>query len=212
MGTWSDDVVTALESIGGSGTYEQIYDAVRRIRPHPMPPSWRQIVQRRIQDLSSDSAGFKENADLFFSVSGIGGGVWGLRRAARATPVAVDISEGSVSPMRELQSTYRVLRDTLLARQIKLLHRNRCQICGLALEGARGETYAEAHHIIPLGQPYNGSDVAENILVVCPNHHAQCDLGAIELEEHVLRKVPGHAVSSASLAFHNTHIYAGLRS
>lgn len=207
MGTWTDDIVEAIELLGGSGTYNQIYASVASLRPSPLPRSWKKIVQRHIQNLSSDSSGFKGEADLFFSVDGIGGGVWGLRRAVPATPLAADLSPGERNPGRIAQTTYRILRDTRLARQLKFLHRNQCQICGIALDVGGGNTYAEAHHVIPLGAEHCGPDVAENILVLCPNHHAQCDMGAIELDLSNIRTVAGHSVALASIQYHNAKIH-----
>lgn len=207
MGTWAEDIIEALERIGGSGTYDQIYASVLDVRSLPLPASWRQIVQRQIQDLSSDSSGFKGGQDLFFSVNGIGGGAWGLRSAVPITPVAADLSPGERDPGRVPQTTYRILRDTRLARQVKLLHRNQCQICGTALDAGGDRTYAEAHHIIPLGGEHRGPDVAENILVLCPNHHAQCDMGSIPLDLSTIRAVPGHAIAPTSIEYHNSRIH-----
>ncbi|EZP26764.1 hypothetical protein BW34_01965 [Microbacterium oleivorans] len=64
--------------------------------------------------------------------------------------------------------------------------------------------------MIPLGVPHSGPDIASNILVLCPNHHAQCDLGAIELDRHALRSAPGHIVSADSIDYHNSKIFAGM--
>nr|WP_231127411.1 HNH endonuclease [Motilibacter aurantiacus] len=161
-----------------------------------------------IQDRSSDSEGFKGADDLFFTVEGLGRGVWGLRDLARATPVAADadLPEGNASPERAQQTTYRILRDTALARQIKLLHRDQCQICGLALRIAPDRTYSEAHHIIPLGREHAGPDIPSNIIVLCPNHHALCDMGAVALHSESIRSVAGHEISNVSLAYHNASI------
>jgi len=41
------------------------------------------------------------------------------------------------------------------------------------------ERYAEAAHIVPLGGGYDGPDDEENILCLCPNHHAAFDHGGI---------------------------------
>lgn len=163
-----------------------------------------------MEDRSSDSAGFKHREDLFFSVYGLGHGVWGLRSAVTETPVAVDMPAdpppGQPTPARVEQLTYRVLRDTPLARKLKLLHRDRCQLCGEALRISPSRTYSEAHHIIPLGGRHNGPDIASNIIVLCPNHHALCDHGAIRLDRASIRTVPGHEISDESLAYHNERI------
>lgn len=206
---WSDDVYEAVLRIGGAGAYEEIYASVAEVRPN-RPENWTAIVRRTIQERSSDSEAFLGKEDLYFSVDGIGQGVWGLRGMTAPLPQAVDISEGNEVPARAEQVTYRILRDTKLARQMKLLHSDQCQICGLALEKADGQTYSEAHHIIPLGAPHNGPDVPSNILVVCPNHHALCDFGAIKLELKELRRVPGHLIAPDSISYHNEKIFGSI--
>src|SRR5579862_5489279 len=108
MASWTEDIVAALTALGGTGSYDEIYSGVERIRRDP-PPSWKDIIRRRIQDLSSDSAGFKHREDLFFSVEGLGRGVWGLRGMVKDSPVAVDIPAGNEAPGRAEQRPYRVL-------------------------------------------------------------------------------------------------------
>lgn len=208
MPTWEEDIVTALTGLGGTATYEQIYDELASLRPR-RPASWKNIVQRTIQNRSSDSNGFRNGSDLFFAVNGLGQGVWGLRGLVDATPVAADIAlpAGNAAPGRAAQTSYRVLRDTTLARQIKLLHRDECQLCGLALQISPTKTYSEAHHIIPLGAPHNGPDQASNVIVLCPNHHALCDMGAIELRRQDLRATVGHQIADVSLNYHNGRIF-----
>jgi HNH endonuclease len=171
-----------------------------------LPPSWKEVIRRRIQDLSSDSVGFKNGEDLFFSVEGLGRGVWGLRGMVKESPVAVDLPTGNEMPGRAEQRTYRVLRDTKLARQLKLLHRDRCQVCGETLRISESSTYSEAHHIIPLGNEHNGPDVPGNIIVLCPNHHALCDMGGMPLNRSDLLTVDGHVISDRSLEYHNGRI------
>ena len=98
------------------------------------------------------------------------------------TPVATDIEEPSL-PSRIRQETYRVLRDTELARSVKDAAGYRCQVCGEVLLLKNGRRYAEAHHLQPLGASHDGPDVRENIICVCPNHHALLDYSALELAE-----------------------------
>ena len=116
------------------------------------------------------------------------------------TPNASDIAD---PPGREAVTIYRILRDTEIARRVKILHRYECQICGFTIELPDGTRYAEAHHIRPLGGPHEGPDVAANILCLCPNHHAAVDLGAIHLEISALRTTTGHDVGPAYIAYHN---------
>lgn len=206
MATWVEDIVAALTALGGTGSYDDIYNEVARIR-QDLPRSWKEVIRSRIEQRSSDSAAFQGKEDLFFSVEGLGRGVWGLRGMVKDSPVAIDIPTGKEVPGRAEQRTYRVLRDTRLARQLKLLHRDRCQLCGETLRISEGRTYSEAHHIIPLGNKHNGPDVPGNIIVLCPNHHALCDMGAIPLHRSDILTVDGHVISDESLEYHNTRIF-----
>lgn len=206
MSTWDEDIVSAFISLGGVAPYESIYEEVAKIRPS-LPNTWKEIIRRRVQDLSSDSDGFKGKRDLFYSVNGLGSGVWGLRDYQISTPEAndfpKDLSKGNETPGRTPVTNYRILRDTRLARELKALHNNKCQICGLQITLNDGKTYSEAHHIIPLGGEHNGPDVAGNIIVLCPNHHVLCDYGAIELSRDNIRAHPKHVINDESLEYHN---------
>lgn len=123
------------------------------------------------------------------------------------TPIASDLAEPILSPAdRVAATTYRILRDTELARSIKRLYNFECQLCGSTIELPDGARYAEAHHIRPLGRPHDGPDVRENILVLCPNHHAMCDLGGITLTSQAIRTNTGHVISEQHLRYHNERL------
>ncbi len=119
---------------------------------------------------------------------------------------AVDLDEPSL-PRWVVQQTTRVIRDTSTVKDLKKIHGNRCQICGTAVELGRGILYSEGHHIRPLGGEHEGSDEASNILIVCPNHHAQCDFGAIRLDLDALRLRPEHNISLQYIDYHNQHVF-----
>lgn len=211
MNRWVDDIRTALENLGGIAHRSEILKEVQRIRPGPHPPTIVQTIQRTIQNHSSDSAGFRDD-DLFYTVQGIGSGIWGLRKLLSLTPIASDLDEIDVSASpRVAVETYRILRDTDLARKIKMLHRNTCQLCGMQLMLADGSSYAEAHHIQPLGAPHHGPDISENIVVLCPNHHVQLDYGAFQLQQDELQSAHGHRIASKFIEYHNQHIYKAIR-
>lgn len=126
-------------------------------------------------------------------------------RESFTTPKAVDLKEPDL-PGRNAVQTYRILRDTALARWLKHLYSFECQICRTTIDIPGGGRYAEVHHIRPLGTPHNGTDVLGNMLVLCPNHHAMCDLGTIELKLHDLHLLPGHQPSPENLQYHNEAI------
>jgi hypothetical protein len=122
-------------------------------------------------------------------------------------PVASDLEPAPTE--RGVTIVSRIVRDTELARRIKGLHGQRCQICDETVRLADGTGYAEGHHLQPLGSPHDGPDVAENIVCLCPNHHAACDLGAIQLAASDLRSVDGHVVGQQFIDYHNRVVYRG---
>ncbi|MEO8498920.1 MAG: HNH endonuclease [Planctomycetota bacterium] len=103
----------------------------------------------------------------------------------------------------------RIIRDTRLSSRVKMLHNYECQICGGTLLLADGSRYAEGHHVQPLGHPHNGPDVLGNIICLCPNHHAVCDLGAIKLVGEQLRPAVGHHVEPRYIDYHNVVVFRG---
>jgi hypothetical protein len=220
---WVDDIVSALANLGGVASLADIYQEVRQVRPSPHPESLTAIVRGTIEDHSSDSARYK-GKDLFFSVKGLGSGVWGLHSFVTKTPKAVDIDEtsddendgasnqnnelsGNQSPERKRQEIYRILRDTQLACKIKLLNHHRCQLCGTLIVLADGKNYSEAHHIKPLGYPHHGPDIASNIIVLCPNHHVMLDYGVIKLDSREIQMNTGHAIREEFIEYHNEKIF-----
>lgn len=138
--------------------------------------------------------------------------IWTIKKPKKSSKqnkkLTLRVSDlGEPEPSRIKTTTYRILRDTLLAQKIKALHDYECQICGLTLELKDGQRYAEAHHIKPLGSPHNGPDIAENIICVCPNHHAQLDYAAIKLNSSTLRVLEEHPLGDEFIGYHNEIIF-----
>ncbi|MFB6199761.1 MAG: HNH endonuclease [Candidatus Nanohaloarchaea archaeon] len=57
-----------------------------------------------------------------------------------------------------------------------------CQICGERREKSEEQGYSEGHHIKPLGGKHEGPDIKSNILILCPNCHADMDYGMIKID------------------------------
>ncbi|MEO7018138.1 MAG: HNH endonuclease [Leifsonia sp.] len=70
-----------------------------------------------------------------------------------------------------------------MARRVKRLYKDACQLCGVQIIGIDGRTYSEGAHVRPLGRPHLGPDVDTNILCLCPNHHTQLDVGGILIQD-----------------------------
>ena len=72
-------------------------------------------------------------------------------------------------------------RDNKTIAQLKILRRYKCQICDRSIVKRDGSLYVEAAHITPKRR--TGSELPSNIMVLCPNHHKEFDLGKNEILE-----------------------------
>lgn len=123
-----------------------------------------------------------------------------MRDAGRKAPASKETdARGDKAPDRIEMRTLRIIRDTALAERVKEEHDHTCQICKTRIELTGGETYAEAHHVVPLKE--GGPDVKENIMCVCPNHHAMLDYRSLRLSPE---KIVG--VAKAYVQWHNRQV------
>jgi len=66
-------------------------------------------------------------------------------------------------------------RDNKTIAQIKYIRGCRCQICNTGILKRDGSLYVEAAHITPKHK--EGRETPDNIILLCPNHHKEFDLG-----------------------------------
>lgn len=112
-------------------------------------------------------------------------------------------------------------RDGEPVQSLKALYADRCQLCGDRRARPDGTGYSEVHHVRPLGAPHEGPDERANMVVVCPNHHADFDNGVLTVDPETLeishpydRSVDGrtltvadgHEIDAAQLAYHDERI------
>jgi hypothetical protein len=116
-------------------------------------------------------------------------------------------SAGIEVPKRIETKSFRFIRDTAQSRWLKVLYNWRCQLCGTRIQLTGELWYAEAHHIRPLGRGHDGPDAANNILVVCPNHHVMLDFGSIRLDSTEIALCEGHKLGAEFIEYHNRKIY-----
>jgi hypothetical protein len=124
-------------------------------------------------------------------------------------------------PDRTEYVTTRPVRDTKVSAMAKERYNYRCQLCGDRRESRDGTPYAEAHHVKPLGAKHDGPDTAANVVVVCPNHHADFDYGRLRIDPEryvvthafddavdggILTVAPDHDLDSTFLRYHNEHV------
>ncbi|MFJ4717086.1 HNH endonuclease [Streptomyces sp. NPDC088785] len=142
-------------------------------------------------------------------------GLEGYESASGVESSATEEEERDREPVgRRATHTSRLVRDVALAKRVKEMHEDRCQVCGIRI-ATRFGTYSEAAHIRGLGRPHHGPDELANLLVLCPNHHVQFDFLALYIDPHgvvretwdgrrsgELRRLPGHPISEAHLRYH----------
>jgi predicted restriction endonuclease len=220
---WIDEIIKAYEFLGGIAPYSKVYKFIKENTSRNLPSSWKAIIRKIVEDHSSDSKNFK-GKDLFYSVDGLGKGVWGLRSKIKDTPKAEDlgiVEEETKLPEKTKTEIFRVLRDTKLTRELKVLYDNKCQICGKKIRLKECD-YSEAHHIKPL-EKHLGPDSSDNIIVLCPNHHVEFDYGVLAINpktleiihqnknsEFVNKKIilnPIHKLNEEYLEYHLNEIF-----
>lgn len=125
-------------------------------------------------------------------------------------PKGADVESGDKIPGRKDVTISRIVRDSRIARKVKLLNGYKCQLCSVVLKYPDGQLYAEAHHIRPLGGEHKGADSMENVICVCPNCHAKLDLGMIELRwNKITHRSDEHRISMESIEYHNEVVFRG---
>ena len=84
MSTWKDDVVKALENLGGVAHISSIHKEVEKLRKGNLNNAVKATIQRELESFSSDSDIFEtylgRKKDLFYMAKGKGNGYWGLRK------------------------------------------------------------------------------------------------------------------------------------
>ncbi|ELZ85679.1 HNH endonuclease domain-containing protein [Haloferax elongans ATCC BAA-1513] len=108
------------------------------------------------------------------------------RRDAREQVDPVEAGADLASPERIESTRSRIIRNTQQALDLKEQYSYTCQVCGARRRRTVDQGYAEAHHLKPLGKPHEGPDVRANLLVLCPDHHADFDYGTIAVDPDTL--------------------------
>jgi len=144
------------------------------------------------------------------------------RRARQAssqwTPGAAGASwsdqdaEDAATVMRRLQEVQAQIRNARHVRELKALYQHTCVFCGkqMIVGVDPDKHYSEAAHIRPVGEPYNGPDQKNNMIILCPEHHLQFDRGVLRLRESggnsVIRsKITGDALHDRPINLKHPH-------
>jgi hypothetical protein len=96
----------------------------------------------------------------------------------------VDLPDGQRGVEKREVDAARAKRDSAVVRSIKRLYENTCQVCGKRRLKNDDEGHSNVYHLKPLAD--DGPDVPENVVVVCPNHHADFENGMLRVDPETL--------------------------
>jgi hypothetical protein len=78
-------------------------------------------------------------------------------------------------------------RDNKTIALLKIFRYFKCQICGLSIPKKNGDKYVEAAHIKP--KHVKGRETPDNIILLCPNHHKEFDLGEPQIIKQDMKQI-----------------------
>lgn len=157
----TDNVVMELEASNASAK-PALKKAVASITAAPEPP---QADDGQVDTQMFDTVNDLESAGVDLSDEAL------KDQLAKA---------GTLTPEQETALVKRFRRCQKLAKEVKELYAGKCQVCGFTFEKKKsGEPYAEAAHIVALGD--GGPDKLQNLLCLCPNHHKMLDHGSLDI-------------------------------
>lgn len=182
MTAWGDDILEAMENIGGPANYEKIYGQVKKVRlgnHRSWPKNAEAIIRREIQQASSDSSSWKGQKDDYFSVAGLGQGIWSIRDATKIRITSKDsfnfeglyVSglEGVVFEASYLKRS----RNRSLVAECRERDREVCQTCHTKPMGRNKVTVIEVHHLNPLlsADSHGLMTKLKDLVCLCPTCH-----------------------------------------
>lgn len=198
-----ETVTEALRSLGGEARPAEIAQEIKRIFTGPHPDRLLQSVRARIQECSSDSKFWKKKRDIFYSVHGIGGGVWGLREMDLLNPSNGDgfadaaelfmASEGAL----QLRTHLRRERSRSLVDRFKSnLSSFSCVVCNFDFFESYGEVglgFIEAHHKLPVSMLHPGAKTKlDDLVAVCSNCHRMLHRAGGMTVEELINRLASH--------------------
>jgi hypothetical protein len=92
---------------------------------------------------------------------------------------------------KEVEFNKIIRKDARIVKWLKELYNNKCQFpgCEAKVQTKSGEYYVEVAHITSVAD--GGKSTLDNLLVLCPNHHKEFDLGDREIIERNDKHIEG---------------------
>ena len=106
MATWKEDIIKALENLGGKAHLSEIYKEVEKIRPDNLNPTWDRTVQREIDNVKVGDV-FENRSAL--SKARVHGptmhGIWGRESEGACSIVLSGGYEDDIDDLNYIQYT-----------------------------------------------------------------------------------------------------------
>lgn len=180
--TWKDELIRGLKHFGGEAHRQELFAYIKSTTTKTITREFTSTLQHELERLSKDSNIFS-GTDIFYSVRGIGSGIWGLKDYTAdenmdKTQDDISYPEGKEKLRKHIQKE----RNTKLIRDAKKAFKEKhgrlyCEICGIDFEkiyGKLGNDFIEAHH-----NKQQVSNMQEetttkikDLLMLCPNCHS----------------------------------------
>lgn len=114
-----------------------------------------------------------------------------------------------INPERKVQEIDKILRkDKKIVELLKKLVDYKCQFpeCNSTIPTEKGVNYVEVAHIKPIFK--GGKSILGNLIVFCPNHHKEFDLGIKEILEDNMETISGILNGkNFKIDLHNNYTY-----
>ncbi len=160
--TQLDMIIKAIENLGGTGCYSEIYKEIERLNGNLLTPGRKAGIRKAIEDHSSDSENYKRGYDWFYSVKGLGKGVWGLRSLSNNDSLLnllikydCHLNRGSESMEEFLRKHFRNyledLRTSIKSEDNQLVGEEMCQMVSEKID----EIEENANNLIEVFSLYN---------------------------------------------------------
>ncbi|RAW19639.1 restriction endonuclease [Paenibacillus taichungensis] len=181
---WKDIIIEVIQELGGEAWLQDIYEKVEEKYPEKLTKGYDKTIRDCIQRFSSDSTKYEARGDIFYSVKGLGRGIWGLNDYQNEENKNLNFTnDDSVFPegKKKLAQHIRRERNPALINRAKELFKLKegrvyCQSCGFDFEskyGDIGKDFIEGHHIIPISELKEGSKTrVQDIILLCSNCHS----------------------------------------
>lgn len=203
--TWKDELIRGLKHFGGEAHRKELFEYIEKTTNKNITKEFVKTLQKELERLSKDSTNFG-GTDIFYSVEGIGSGVWGLNNYVPDRDMDITQDDISYPEGKEKFKQHIVKeRNQKLIREAKKRFKEKyghlyCEVCQIdfgEVYGDIGKDFIEVHHnkqqVSEMSE--NNTTKIEDLIMLCPNCHSmvhKMELYDVEISElkKILKRIP----------------------